>query len=59
MKSTIDAMAQTAAVDDLHAGEHAPGDGIAAVVQMSSTDDVAGNLGEARRWMRHLAEPRR
>jgi len=55
MKSTIDAMAQTAAVDDLHAGEHAPGDGIAAVVQMSSTDDVAGNLGEARRWVEAAA----
>lgn len=55
MQAKIDAITQTAAVDEAHEGGHARADGIAAVVQMSSTDDVDENLGEARRWIETAA----
>jgi nitrilase len=55
MESEIDAVTRAAAAGDPCAGDRTPTDGMAAVVQMSSTDDVAENLGEARRWVETAA----
>lgn len=53
--SNVSNVSKAGASHDAVSGSHAPQDVTAAVVQMSSTDDVAHNLGEARRWVEAAA----